>query len=683
MTIDGDSADWGDGGLHVDVLSSALPRPDPANLDATLRVAWSDQGLLVLVSVVDDRIVEEEMDDNLWRKDCVELFLADAWGGESGFQVVIAPGLDGKHDKPRVKFFDQRAEALRQVKLAAQVGVARSASGYVLEALLPWENLGIVPQLGREVAFQAQVSDVDVQERSQLMWFPVAGAYSDRKLMVPLVLGATGGSDAAIRFAASGEYERFRRVLVNVTARGDLAGKGVRLSRGRAEAMAALTASGDLAAAALSLPLAQPDAAPEPLIVTVEGQSPQPVLLPDLAAARKAEFERQEIAFRPFVFSSSQLPKADYRNPSLVEDLVGRYTIETSYYDADYKQVTSADKPGRYGAIVRVTLASGPQPPPKFFTLYRAPQETPWRKLSLGPASMPAEFGVRPEVLKNASRELAEFYKWELRDMTDSSGSLATLLAGLAEMAPGESVTERTGPWARDARWWTGLKKRLGLLEPYKYIVHVPAGASPGQKLPALLFLHGAGERGNDTKRLLTHGPLKMAAAAEARGENWPMLIIAPQCPAQSWWQPELLKELVTEVLAKYPIDPERFYLSGLSMGGFGSWRLACDMPETFAAVAPICGGGDDRDVERIKDLPIWVFHGGKDPTVPVELSYDMVKALRAVSGRVRFTLYPDAGHDSWTAAYNSPELWSWMLAQRRGKPAQPPASMPGTAPSE
>ena len=129
---------------------------------------------------------------------------------------------------------------------------------------------------------------------------------------------------------------------------------------------------------------------------------------------------------------------------------------------------------------------------------------------------------------------------------------------------------------------------------------------------------------------------------------------------------------------AKYPIDPDRVYLTGLSMGGFGSWMLAMEHPGRFAAAVPICGGGDPRDVARIKDLPIWVFHGGKDPTVPLARSEAMVDALRKIGGRVKLTVYPDAGHDSWTATYENEDLYAWLLQQRRGQPQQPRAETGG-----
>jgi len=123
---------------------------------------------------------------------------------------------------------------------------------------------------------------------------------------------------------------------------------------------------------------------------------------------------------------------------------------------------------------------------------------------------------------------------------------------------------------------------------------------------------------------------------------------------------------LLDEIIVNYQVDRDRIYLTGLSMGGYGTWTLAAAYPEKFAAIAPICGGGWPEDAARLKDLPIWVFHGAKDEAVPLERSEEMVKAVEDAGGKVKFTVYLDAEHDSWTATYGNPELYEWLLAQKR-----------------
>ena len=184
------------------------------------------------------------------------------------------------------------------------------------------------------------------------------------------------------------------------------------------------------------------------------------------------------------------------------------------------------------------------------------------------------------------------------------------------------------------------------------------------QRWPLILFLHGAGERGDDLKKVKVHGPPKMV---ESR-KDFPFILVSPQCPEDDWWteKVEVLINLVDDIAARYKVDKKRIYLTGLSMGGYGTWALTSAYPERFAAIAPICGGGSRIMSLRLKDIPIWVFHGAKDPVVPLEESEEMVNAIRKRGGDVKFTIYPDAGHDSWTESYNNQELYDWFLEHRK-----------------
>lgn len=195
-----------------------------------------------------------------------------------------------------------------------------------------------------------------------------------------------------------------------------------------------------------------------------------------------------------------------------------------------------------------------------------------------------------------------------------------------------------------------------------QYLAYLPQGYEEGEKFPLLLFLHGAGERGDDIERVKIHGPMKFLA----QHEQYPFILIAPQCPEGEWWSLDMLKALVDEIVEKYKVDEDRVYLTGLSMGGYGTWMLACEEPERFAALIPICGGGNHLLAYRIKQIPIWVFHGAQDTTVPLKASQDMVDAITQAGGNVKFTIYPEAGHDSWTETYNNPEIYDWLLSHTR-----------------
>ncbi len=200
------------------------------------------------------------------------------------------------------------------------------------------------------------------------------------------------------------------------------------------------------------------------------------------------------------------------------------------------------------------------------------------------------------------------------------------------------------------------------------YLLFLPEGYEddPDKDWPLVFFLHGAGERGDDLEQLKIHGIPKVV---EAR-PDMPFVAVSPQCPAEEWW-PAKVEELTTlldHILARYRVDERRVYLTGISMGGYGSWSLAVAQPDRFAALVPICGGlmGPPVLVRRLADVPIWVFHGEKDPVVDIEESQRLVDELEEAGGNVRFTAYPDAEHDSWTRTYENEELYEWMLAQRR-----------------
>ena len=211
----------------------------------------------------------------------------------------------------------------------------------------------------------------------------------------------------------------------------------------------------------------------------------------------------------------------------------------------------------------------------------------------------------------------------------------------------------------------------------YRYLVWLPKDYDAKSKIgsPLILFLHGAGERGSDIWKATTHGPSKYIAAHP----EFPFILITPQCPTNEFWSEETLLALLEEVTNKFPVDERRIYLTGLSMGGYGAWKLNLLHPELFAALAPICGGGDAGPIvlarsgydptkaTALKTLPIWVFHGAKDPVVPLEESQHLIGALKQLgSEEIKLTVYPEAQHNSWTETYDNPKLYEWFLQHER-----------------
>lgn len=209
-----------------------------------------------------------------------------------------------------------------------------------------------------------------------------------------------------------------------------------------------------------------------------------------------------------------------------------------------------------------------------------------------------------------------------------------------------------------------------------EYLLYLPEGYSTKttKRWALMLFLHGAGERGSTVQKVAVHGPPKMAK----EGHKFPFIIVAPQCPKEELWSNESLMDLLDYIEGNFLVDESRIYVSGLSMGGYGTWNLAMNYPERFAAVVPICGGGEilpillarDHDPNKLaamKTLGIWVFHGGKDPSIPVDESERLVTLLRKAGCKnVKLTVYPEADHDSWTEAYDNPELYDWLLKHER-----------------
>lgn len=213
-----------------------------------------------------------------------------------------------------------------------------------------------------------------------------------------------------------------------------------------------------------------------------------------------------------------------------------------------------------------------------------------------------------------------------------------------------------------------------GRAEKLPFLLYTPSNYQAGQKVPVLLFLHGLGESGDENfKQLAVHGPPKRVAK---EGKEFPFVIVSPQSPkpgkdredvVESWKVDELMA-LLDHVEEHLSIDTSRVYLSGLSMGGFGTWRLAATHPERFAAAIPICGGGKTEWADQLATLPIWAFHGGKDFVVELKESEEMVAAIQRAGGDVKLTIYPEAGHDSWTETYANPEVYAWLLRHQNEK---------------
>ena len=209
-----------------------------------------------------------------------------------------------------------------------------------------------------------------------------------------------------------------------------------------------------------------------------------------------------------------------------------------------------------------------------------------------------------------------------------------------------------------------------------------PLNYNPKEKYPLVVFLHGAGERGDDNDKQLVHGVPEFLTPENRK--DYPCFLIAPQCPeGQKWadvdWSAEseiqpkepsasmrLTLGLIDQMRKDYSIDAKRIYVTGLSMGGYGTWDVLARRPDLFAAAVPICGGADETTATKIAKIPIWAFHGAKDPTVNVARTRRMIAALKKAGGEPKYTEYPDEGHASWVPAYKDAAMMKWLFAQKK-----------------
>lgn len=214
------------------------------------------------------------------------------------------------------------------------------------------------------------------------------------------------------------------------------------------------------------------------------------------------------------------------------------------------------------------------------------------------------------------------------------------------------------------------------------YRFAAPEKTEEGKQYPLVLFLHGSGSRGTDNMGQLRNGVNEILSSAAQLGE--PVFLIAPQCPpGRRWSEPtgdwiglkdaggknpllDAIVALVGNTAERHPIDRRRIYVTGLSMGGFGTWALLARSPQTWAAAIPICGGGDPETVKKFKHIPIRIFHGDADGVIAPRSSERMASALKKAGGKAELTMYPGVGHDSWTQTYNDREVMKWLFAQRK-----------------
>lgn len=660
IPIDGNPDAWADGGFRVDVLADTASTR-PWGFESSFRLGWDDRGLLALVTVTQPTVVPGP-DGALDRGDSVEVMLADGADPGQGVKVIAAPG-DGSG---RQQIKDLRdAAAAHRYPASATTACTRRSDGYVAEFLIPWENIGMTAELGRQADVQVCVNSfASPGQKFRAVWWPAADA-GNASEAYPVFL--SNRASPPIRAAAFAEYQRFRRARVFVTAAGPQ-GQSCTISAPQLPSISAqLDPHGEHLAAGVWLAMPPPGQTYPFITVRVGTATLPPLHLPDPQPARHAAFMREDIRFTPPVFHDAAFPSCDFEHPAEVEDLIGPYVLSPKFYDSQYNVVTTAATPGRFGAIVRVAADDGTIFT-RFATLFREPDDVDWNEDARNlAATLPDGLMRDPAIRDEYSAAINDFARQALIDDLQHDPAGAQFLAWLNERRRGQ--TDQPDFHAADQKWWFGLRQKLHL-PPYRYLIYTPASYNRGtEKWPLIVFLHGVGERGEDLNIVKTQGLPKYLLGKR----DFHFIVASPQCPQLERWNPWEINAMIDEVVRKYRVDQDRIYLTGLSMGGMGAWETAWQFPDRFAAVVPISGRFAADRVARLKNLPIWVFHGVKDPVVSVADDQKSVQALQKIGGHVKFTFYPQGEHDVWTHTYADPQLYLWLLAQRRGHPATQP----------
>ena len=460
-----------------------------------------------------------------------------------------------------------------------------------------------------------------------------------------------------------------------MVAAGDLAGHTVVVTDGAKRiGSGVLVADGRRASAEVICPMPDPDKAYGPLTVRVDETAVTSVTLPDPRPARREAFEGAIMRLTPSgVFSGTAFPTCEFEQPGLIEDLVGEYRMHTDYYAADFTPVKTADKPGRYGAVVTITAAGG-LTHIRYLTLFRLPDElileTPLPQGTM-PEQIVSTLRIDPKVVEEQSADVMDGllrYFFKAAKFDASNQSPAVFMAGLYETKPGDASVMRNSEWAKNGRWWFELTRRTGDFKLCPHKVRLPKNydVDPTVRHPLILLMGGMQSTPGDTT--FTNSDIDTFADAHP---DFPFIVVNPKGWWWSTWGPKDMGALLDDLLLRYRIDPDRVYVTGASIGGNQTWGWALDQPERFAAIVPLCSFLDTADAARLKDMPIWIFHGEVDRAVPVSVSYKIKAAIEKVGGTCKLTVYPGVNHNCWARTYANPDVYAWLLQHRRSQRAK------------
>lgn len=616
--------------------SSSLP--DPANSHASAQLVWDEVGLVFTLFVTDATPQEAPRASAAYQADSVELFLAlDPALGDS-FQLVLSPGNDPAFPAARSYIFDNRPVAFRGLDTPPEWKITPRPNGYEVWARLPWASLGIVPRPGLVIGTRVFVNDLtQTGQRTRFSWpfQPAATPYASLTLLEGGSLSAI--ADQPALWLVFDPAESAARL--NLVADPRFADKEWSISVGQQPPLKiTLTRAPGAQIASASLPISLLTH-PRDDVIRVISNEDSVYRLPDTRAAlvgaafsdsllgrsRDANSDGlyyAQLDFGPRIIADSSLPVPAFRDSEKVRDLFGAIPeIKTVWLDAGGQLLAGAPALGLFAARATVTWD---------------PTEHPFAVEALF-------YRIAP----SAAELLGE------RDETKATSR------AFAPEGPNPSAR------AMDrmvARWWYKARRQNNWEEPLRYAIKgldtdstLTAGKHPR---PLIVHLHGSGQATPDMAENT------LATLAEVAGPE--PILVYPFSPGP--WSGPAVAELIDLLESAYPIDPERIYVIGFSLGGIGSWTVALDMPERLAGLVPIGGrSGSPQEAVLLRHLPIWVINGADDPTTTPEDAALMVEALRGVGAQPRFTLLEGQDHgESQEAAYHHPGLFAWLLEQRR-----------------
>ncbi len=475
IVIDGNPDDWHQRGLQLNILTSHDNfSPSPDDFHAKCRFGWDRRGILVLAEVHDDFFAEADNTSDIWRQDGIEIFLAEETGSENRLQLLIAPGMDTKHPKVRSHLnllSKNKPENIDHFN--PQVARMPSKDGYTLEALIPWQLLNLTsPTLSRtpnKFGLQIIFNDVDQDgNRGQLVWFPSVKTYADSHQMTTVILD---GNSSIVNMLANSRIKHLNWLIVDVKAIPDMVGNSCYLvgnldyPQRHKISPQTLDMKNGYAQTQFRIPIDVDKLDSYQLAIHCRSNESTRtrIKLPDIGETQKELMTQLALRFEPStIFKNAIFPTCEFAQPLIMGKLLGDYTIQTQYYDASCSQVAKPTKPGRYGAVIKISSSKTGITHTRYRTLYRMPVNVdPWDMSFAGDIQLPDAYGINPQVVKDHQQTVNEFVNWSFWDIAQNASFNAALLASLSQMEPGVEATVYNGVQTLEKQYWTTLERKL------------------------------------------------------------------------------------------------------------------------------------------------------------------------------------------------------------------------------